>query len=61
MLEMPPKTVQDRLRRQLTQDLIRLWNLDAWRVLNHRVDRDEVSELWRGVEIKWALLYGDNL
>ena len=59
MLEMPPKTVQDRLRGQLTKDLIRLWNLEAWRVLNHRVDRDEVSELWRGVEIKWALFYGD--
>ena len=58
MLETPPQTVHDRLRRQLTEDLIRLYNLDAWRVLGHRVDRDEVSELWRGVEIKWALFYG---
>ncbi len=59
MLEMPPKTVQDRLRRQLTKDLIRLLNLEDWRILGHRIDRDEVSELWRGVEIKWALFYGD--
>ena len=59
MLETPPQTVQDRLRRQLTEDLIRLCNLDAWRILGHRIDRDEVSELWRGVEIKWALFYGD--
>ena len=58
MLETPPQTVQDRLRRQLTEDLIRLLNLDDWRILGHRIDRDEVSELWRGVEIKWALLYG---
>ena len=59
MLETSSKTVQDRLRCQLTKDLIRLWNLDDWRILGHRIDRDEVSELWRGVEIKWALLYGD--
>ena len=58
MLETPPQTVQDRLRCQLTKDLIRLWNLDDWRILGHQVDHDEVSELWRGVEIKWALLYG---
>ena len=58
MPEMLPQTVQDRLRRQLTEDLIRLYNLDARRVLGYRVDRDEVSELSRGVEIKWALLYG---
>ena len=51
-----PLTPAQRLRGQLTVDLIHLTNLEGWRVMGRETDPTERLQLAGAVEIKMALL-----